>query len=293
MPRFLQYDNILCFYLGRNETGPSPVAHIKGNWVDLDWNWGVCNYVVYQGDCALVVDTQVYPDHALWIRQYLEEIKGIKKLTVASSHWHLDHIAGNEHFADCNIIATKLCREEMMKIKDSVETATFWGEPPLKMVLPDITYENDLTFYVGDIEVQAHRFHIHTPDSVAFYLPQFDIMLCSDMLEDTCPFVLDVDDLAIQRKELLRMKMFEAKHFFPNHGDPAKIKTGGYGSDFIDAVMEYEYNLVAMRNDPHYADLPVEAFAPNAFAEKTITVWHYYEKVHEDNKKLVMKRFAD
>ena len=30
---------------------------------------------------------------------------GVRKMTVILSHWHDDHVAGNEIFADCEIIA--------------------------------------------------------------------------------------------------------------------------------------------------------------------------------------------
>lgn len=283
--------NILCFYLGRDATPPSPVAHIEGNWVDKDWEWGVCSYVVFEGEEALVFDTNVYPDQALWIRRYMEE-RGVKRFVVANSHWHLDHIAGNEHFADCPIISSTLCREEMAKVKEKVEAGEFWGPPAIKVVLPTITFDDELIVHVGDIEVQLKRYNIHTEDSLVAYLPQKRICLCSDMLEDTVPFVLDIDDLAIQEKDLLRLKELDVERFYPDHGDYAKIEAGGYEPAFVDAVLEYERNLVALHDRPDFEDLALDAFIPNALASGVLRIHEPYCKVHEGNVKLVQEHFA-
>ena len=287
-------DNIYCFYLGRDVTGECPIQD-EGNWVILDWNWGVCSYVLFVPgkEKAIVFDTGVYPDYGLWIRNFMAENEGIKEFVVVTSHWHLDHIAGNEHYADCEIIASRPCREEMVKISEKVEEGKFWGAPALKMVYPTITFENSLSIWLYDIEVKLERFHIHTPDSIAAFIPKFDMCLCGDMLEDTQPFVLDVADLEIQKKELERMKSFEASVFYPCHGNPHKIKNGGYDRKFIDAVIEYDTNLVAMHDHPDYINLPVEAFIPNAIENGTLSVWKYYVSVHEGNKKLVKEYFAE
>lgn len=291
-PKVLKIDsNILCFYLGRDATGPSPVAHIEGNWVDKDWEWGVCSYVIYEGENAFVFDTNVYPDQALWIRKYMEE-KGVKNFLVANSHWHLDHIAGNEHFADCHIISSKMCRNEMIAVKDKVEAGEFWGAPALKVILPDIVFDDTLTLFVGEIEVQLRRYNIHTEDSLVAYLPAKKVCLCSDMLEDTVPFVLDIDDLAVQEKELIRLKELDVERFYPDHGDYLKIENGGYEPSFIDAVLEYERNLVGMHDRVDFAELPLDAFIPNALASGVLKIHDPYRSVHQSNVRLAQDYFA-
>lgn len=285
-------DHIICFYLGRNVTPPSPVSHIEGNWVDLDWLWGVCSYVIYRGTKAVVYDTNVYPDQALWIRRYMEQEKGVTEFTVVTSHWHLDHIAGNCHFKDAHIIATQRCRQEMAAVKEKVEQGAFWGPPAIEVVLPDITFDDKAVVYLDDIEIQLHRFHIHTPDSIIAYLPQEKLVLCGDMLEDTLPFVLSIEEVELQKNELNRLKEIDADVFYPDHGNPEKIENGGYGPSYIDAVLEYYDNLIALHEEANYEDLPVEAFIPQALANKTLSVWEPYIKVHKGNVKLVKEYFA-
>lgn len=286
-------DQVLCFYLGRNVTGPSPVADIDGNWVDLDWAWGVCSYAICDGDEALIFDTNVYPDQALWIRRYLEDQRGVRRFTVVLSHWHLDHISGNEHFSDCHIIASSRCRQEMIAIKDKAEAGRLWKEPAIKVVLPDIVFEDSLSVYVGDTEVQLRRYDIHTPDSIAAFVPKYKLCLCGDMLEDTVAFVLTIEALVAQRSELERLKEMGAEVFYPDHGDPEKISNGGYGPDFIDAVLEYSHNLVELHDDPDYDKLPIERFIPKALEKRTLSVWPPYVSVHKGNVELVKAYFAN
>jgi cyclase len=93
---------ILAWYDGRVEGhrfAPGP------NWVDDGaLSLGIASYAVVDGDHALVYDTHVSVAHAERIRADLTA-HGVRHVTVVLSHWHLDHVAGTEAFADCRVIA--------------------------------------------------------------------------------------------------------------------------------------------------------------------------------------------
>jgi glyoxylase-like metal-dependent hydrolase (beta-lactamase superfamily II) len=69
-------------------------------------NVGVATYVIHRGDAALVYDTYPTTQEAQWVRDYLQKA-GIKRFTVANSHWHLDHVGGNAVWADVDRISTQ------------------------------------------------------------------------------------------------------------------------------------------------------------------------------------------
>ena len=101
-------DNLLGFYEGRTPgVGDDPAA----SWVeDGALSLGICSYALVDGAEAIVYDTHVSVDRARTIRDTLEQL-GARRIRVVLSHWHLDHVAGTEAFADCEIIANRLTAE--------------------------------------------------------------------------------------------------------------------------------------------------------------------------------------
>ena len=92
------HPGIIAYYDGRV---PDYRFLPEKNWIDDGAiSLGIASYAIISGEQALVYDTHVSVEHARFIRNDLEQ-RGAKKITVLLSHWHLDHVAGNEVFADC------------------------------------------------------------------------------------------------------------------------------------------------------------------------------------------------
>ena len=276
-------EGIVCLYLGRDVTPPSPVSDIPGNWVDLDWNWGVCSYVFYDGNDAVVFDTGVYPSQGAWIRAFVEQNLKATRILVVNSHWHLDHVSGNVHFADCPIIATTRCRSELAALKEQIESATLWGEPAVPVVLPSITFDDGLHIQLGKRSLHLRRFDLHTEDSIALEVEGEGICLCSDMLEDTVPFVTDFEKIPTFLSELARLRACGCQRFFPCHGSPRVIANGGYGPGFIDAVEEYLHSLQRAASDGSKGLTEIENCIPEALRTGVVSIWEPYRSVHEKN----------
>lgn len=100
------YPNVLAFYDGRIE-GVRAYSQER-NWLDDGaYELGVSTYAILDGAEALVYDTHISLEHARIIRRTLADA-GVASIRVVLSHWHADHVAGNEVFADCEIIANPL-----------------------------------------------------------------------------------------------------------------------------------------------------------------------------------------
>src|SRR5215471_11724553 len=77
---------------GRRLHSPEP------NWLDDGaYGLGVASYAIVDGVEALVYDTHISLPHARAVRAHLETL-GVRTPTVVLSHWHVDHVAGNEIF---------------------------------------------------------------------------------------------------------------------------------------------------------------------------------------------------
>jgi cyclase len=77
---------------------------------------------VIDGEEALVYDTHVSVAHGRFVRAVLEAA-GVRRITVLLSHWHLDHVAGSEAFADRELLATARTGELLFEHREEIESA--------------------------------------------------------------------------------------------------------------------------------------------------------------------------
>lgn len=283
-------DHILGFYLGRDLSPPSPYSHVEGNWVDVDWKLGMASYVVHSGDEALVYDTTTLPASGRWVREYLESERGIRRITVVLSHWHLDHIAGNGAFSDSPIIARMATWEEMGAHRAEIEAGELWGLPGFEVVLPNVTFEGSLVCHVGEIAIEFHSFDIHSRDANVMLLPADRLLFPGDTLEDPVTFVVEPERIPTHIQELDRLRELQFDRIYPNHGQPDVLRGDGYSETLIDAMVEYDSNLIARVGEDEFLDLPVEAFIPEALARGAVNMWEPYREVHRNSLTLVREQ---
>ncbi len=217
-------DGIVAFYDGRVE-GYRFAEEL--NWVDDGaLGLGIASYAIVDGDEALVYDTHVSVEHARFVREALEA-EGVRRFVVVLSHKHLDHIAGTEVFADCEIVATRLTAEALAAAKDAIEAGTQAGPPGIDpLVLPTRTFEDRMTLDVGRRRVELIHVDIHSDDAAVLWLADERVLLAGDTLEDTVTYVYEPDGLDRHLAELDRLSALGPERILPNHGDPDVIAGG-------------------------------------------------------------------
>jgi cyclase len=279
--------NILAFYSGRE---PGKTYMPQRNWVDEGaLSVGIASYAIVSGDEALVYDTHVSVDHAREVRRVLET-QGVKKFTVLLSHWHLDHIAGTEAFADCKVWANAKTAGFMRKHKHAIETATHDGPPTINpLILPTDIFEGEMRMQIGDVSLHIIEANIHSPDESLVLMEKESMMLVGDALEDSVTFVSDAPSLPVHLREIDRMKKFGAQRLLPNHGAAQRIDDGGYDQRFWDATSDYIGTLLRMKDDPALAQKPVREVIAPWLANGTLTWFDGYEAVHSENLAQVKK----
>ena len=134
--------NLLGFYDGR---GPAAASAPIDNWVDDGaLSLGICSFAIVDGPEAIVYDTHVSIAHARRIREAVEQL-GARSIRVVLSHWHLDHIAGTEAFADCEIIANGTTAALMAEHRSAIEAGTHEGPPAISpLILPTTVFDDRL-----------------------------------------------------------------------------------------------------------------------------------------------------
>ena len=273
---------VLAFYDGR-----IPGVRLHGreeNWLDDGaFALGIASYAVIDGDDALVYDTHITLAHARLIRATLEE-KGARRIRVVLSHWHDDHVAGNEVFADCEIIANRETDALLRANRARLEAA----DPPINpLVLPNRLFEYRLSLMVGALPVELVHVDIHSRDGTVALLPG-GILLAGDTLEDPITYVDEPDRLAAHLIGLERLAALGATRILPCHGDPDVIAAGGYGPALIDATRIYVEKLLRLKDEPALAGLDLRTFAAEAIATGAISYFEPYEAVHRRNVEAVM-----
>jgi len=285
-------DHLTAFYDGRP---PQPQkSDGTPNWADYGaLDVGVATYVIHRGDEALVYDTFPYAEEAKWVRDYLTRM-GIKRFTLANSHWHLDHVGGNAVYADVNRIATNIAIETLAAEKPAIENGKEWGAPPINpLVNANLGIDAITVFYVGDIPVELRPVNIHSEDGLVIYLPGDRILLAGDTLEDTVTFISEPDHITLQYLNMRKLKAWNIDRIFPNHGNPDVIAHGGYPTTLIDATLDYLRKVILHAHDPDYLSGTLEQYVGDSVRKGWVSIWWAYREPHETNLKRVAAAFKD
>lgn len=270
---------VFAYYDGRIEGkrlhSPAP------NWLDDGaYSLGVASYAIVDGSNALIYDTHISLPHARAIRDHVEGL-GATSIQVVLSHWHNDHIAGNEVFADCEIIALQLTAEAMEENRDRISNR----EPPISpLVMPNSLFERRLELRVGTRHVELHHFDIHSADGTILWLPEEKLLLAGDTLEDTVTYIAEAENIATHIRELERMATWPVGRILPNHGDPGRIASGGYQPSLISANRSYLQRLSDPEEFARSARLSLEEFVKADIDSGAVLYFAPYEEVHQKNR---------
>lgn len=286
-------EHLLGFYDGRI----SGVRYYSDapNWLDDGgFALGICSYAVVDGARAIVYDTHLSIAHAQDIRHILEA-REVRDIRVVLSHWHLDHIAGNAVFDDCEIIACAQTARLLSEHKTAIETGTHDGLPGIvPLVMPSTIFEGGLELTCGDVGIELRPLDIHSSDGVAMFLPGDRTLLVGDTLEDTVTYVVEPDRLALHLSDLDRMSSWDFSRILPNHGAKERIMGEGYDRSLIEATQTYVERLLQASRDEHLASLALPDFIPEALASGAVAFFEPYEAVHRGNvaKVLALRQAA-
>ena len=273
--------NLIAFYDGR--TGTRFYSN-EPNWVDDGgYALGIASYAIHNGASAIVYDTHLSLGHARAIRTTLEA-RGVRDIRVVLSHWHLDHVAGNEIFSDCEIIA---CSETLRLLKENqsaIESGTLDGAPPINpLVLPTTIFEGDVRLDVAGLTVELKPLDIHSRDGVALYLPHDGTLLVGDTLEDTVTYVDEPTRLAEHLEDLARLETWQFARILPNHGSREKIMGEGYSRSLIHATRAYVERLLRVPDDEVLQPQDLKTFLAEPLRRGWVSYFAPYEEVHRAN----------
>lgn len=273
---FEPHPGILAFYDGRVAGHRFAAAP---NWVDDGaLSLGIASYAVIAGMQAIVYDSHVSVPHGRFIRQALAD-RGVTEIRVVLSHWHLDHVAGTEAFADCAVIANARTLAHLTQRQAAIEAGTDHGLPAIKpLILPDRVFDGRMTLDLGGERVELIAANIHSDDATVLWLPERRILLAGDTVEDCVTYVGAPEDFDIHLADLARLQALGATWVLPNHGAAEVIAAGGYAPGLLAATADYIRHLQA--DDPRAMAEIIRPWLANG----TLRYFEPYAAVHSQNR---------
>ncbi|PFE01120.1 MBL fold metallo-hydrolase [Bacillus cereus] len=263
------------------------------------------------GDQAIIFDTFNTQQAAADLKKIAEEITGQPISWVINSHWHGDHIRGNQVFENCTIISSHTTYEKMAKIhppridkqKQDIEGLHIYLQslqdqftqtndvglrkqisflnqlaislPTLQLVLPQCSFQNEFTIYGSKRTAKLITLGGgHSVCDTILYLSKEKICFMGDLLfVKSHPTFFEESNLQEWKRMLELIEEFEINKVVPGHG-PVGVKTD------LRKVIEYIEELTLLVSENANID---EVKCPSAYIN-----W-YAPEVFTSNLKYLKK----
>jgi cyclase len=138
--------------------------------------------IMLDGDSAIVIDSAI-PQRAGSVLAAIAELGGKHVRFLLNTHWHFDHVGGNEAFAKSGavIIAHHRTRSRMAT-EQYIAFMKMKMPPSPASALPVITFGESETLHHGKWQIEAAYVpSAHTDTDVAYRLPGVDVLHAGDL----------------------------------------------------------------------------------------------------------------
>jgi len=181
-------------------------------------------------DGVAVIDTFQDPAPAA---DLLKEIRKITKLPirfVVNTHYHLDHVNGNDVFAAAGavIVAHRnvraWIRTENMKMLDPPITPEKQARVR-SIALPNVVHDNRVDLFLGSRRIVVRYYAGHTGGDSVVSVPDAHVVFCGDMLwKDHIPNLIDATTEAWVKSLDAMPSDYGPSTWVPGHGGVAKAE---------------------------------------------------------------------
>lgn len=189
-------------------------------------------------------------------------LREIKDISVIYTHSDWDHCLGTsalfDQFGgshDITIISHQIARDylrsrtllDVEKVRESyphvVEDA--------RIRMPDITFSERMNLYIGELPQSQNESHIitlelshiggHTRDSIACYIPEYEILIAGDLVEEPIPSVGDPSGLGCWI-HFLKVAANRVKLVIPSHGNPQGPGILARNAEYLESLVDRDWN---------------------------------------------------
>jgi len=176
-------------------------------------------------DAVLVVDSFFHPNTA---RALLSEIRKITPKPiryVVNTHYHLDHVAGDQVFKDAGAI---IVAHRNVRAWIRPENLRMFGNAQriAQLPLPDLVTESPITIWLGARRVDVRPAEGHTGGDLVVSVPDAKVLFCGDLLWRMPPNIVDgaVSKWIATDRSFEDLPEAASMVFVPGHGEVATVK---------------------------------------------------------------------
>jgi cyclase len=256
--------------------------------------YAICNAgIIDTGDRTIVFDTFISPEATKDLLRAAKRLTPQNNIRVVNSHYHNDHIRGNQVFPpDVDILSTAttfegIAHKEPEEIKWEKENlpkaivdtksklrmekdpkrrhdlalsivyyeAIMKSHPKLKTRLPNITFEGSLTIHGTRRQVELLTLAGHTASDLVLYLPDEKIAFMSDLLfVNNHPYLAGCSPKR-WRKSLREIGKLGVQTLVPGHGPVGSPSDLSLLDQYIQTLESIARNMVKMGKSPEEARL--------------------------------------
>ncbi|MEL6403900.1 MAG: MBL fold metallo-hydrolase [Chloroflexota bacterium] len=149
--------------------------------------------VVITSEGVVVIDSLLYPEETQQMIQFITERVKQPVRYVINTHHHADHTTGTSLFKAEHVIAHKHCRdildsrgrESLLRLQESSPDMA-----DLELVLPDIVFEDYMSFKLGEKTFHLEHSPGHSDDSITVWLEEDNVLFAADTVM-SLPYFVD------------------------------------------------------------------------------------------------------
>lgn len=259
--------------------------------------------IIDLGDELLVFDSLSTPSAGEELRRQAESLTGKKVKYLINSHYHGDHVFGNQVFLDTTIVSTyvteKLCKEknkiedykkekqdmnqyllqlenQIDSTEDTIIKASLINQSQemskvlddlsqLQIVLPSLLFEEKLTITGSERTVELYCLGGgHSPSDTFMYLPNEKITFMGDLAtEDLHVPIYNPEEFL---SILKRVKQIDINIIVPGHGNVADF-------DLCDTLIDYLSFMIQHAKEALQRKLSLEEFVSEIAIPKEYKEW--------------------
>ena len=178
-------------------------------------------------DGVAVIDTFQDPRPAKALLTEIRKITPLPIRFVVNTHYHLDHVNGNDVFAaaGATIVAHRnvraWMRTENIKMLDPPVTAEKKARVA-SLTLPTVVHDGHVDLYLGSRRIDVRYYPGHTGGDSVVSIPDAHVVFCGDMLwKQHVPNLIDASTGAWVESLDRMQKDYGPSTWVPGHGDVA------------------------------------------------------------------------
>ena len=194
----------------------------------------VASYMIAGSRERVVIDSLMRPSD-------MSSFQEVSYVIYTHADW--DHCWGTPGLPGSRVIAhrsglTRLMSEKEQHTLDRLkaEHPTFLQEASI--VLPSITFTHEMELNLGGITVRLVHLPGHTEDSLVVHVPELDVLIVGDVLEEPFPYINEPGYIRPWIKGLRESATWGTKQVFSSHSGEMGIEDLTRTADYLESLLD-------------------------------------------------------